>query len=154
MINTTKLPRTKREMIALLDYATTPKPGHELIDFEALGILPIALGGAQGFNSEGYPPSTTLDGVDINQSWSDYQRTLQLLRDQRQPLISFLTFTTTNSYDQFGATGTGSTFEEASEFGEPVGIRVSGAPILCGYDLKCYDVAARYMWRFLLMATS
>lgn len=154
MINEDKLPRTKRELIALLDYATKPQAGYELIDFGALGILPIALGGAQGFNSEGDLPSTTVNGVDLNQIWTDYQRTLQLLRDQRDPIISLLTFQTTRAFDQIGATGNGSSFEEASEFGEPVGIRVSGAPLLRGYDFKWYDLAARYTWRFLLKADS
>lgn len=152
MINRAKLPSSPRELVALLDYAITPKPGHELIDMEALRILPIALGGAQGFNSEGDLPSTTVDGVDINQIWADYQRSLQLLRDARDPFISLLTFNTTRSYDQIGATGNGSSFEEASEFGEPVGIRVAGAPILRGYPFKWYDLAARYTWRFLLKA--
>lgn len=153
MINEAKLPRSPRELVALLDYVTSPVEGHELIDFEALGILPIALGGAQGFNSEGDLPSTTVDGIDINQIWADYQRTLQILRDQRQPLISFLTYTTTLAFEQMGSTGTTSSFEEASEFGEPVGIRVSGAPILRGYPHKWYDLAARYTWRFLLKAS-
>lgn len=153
MINEAKLPRSKRELVALLDYATTAHEGMELIDMHALGIMPIVLGGAQGFNSEGDLPSTTQDGVDVNQIWTDYQRALQLLRDQRQPLISFLTFSTTSAYDQIGASGSGGSFEEASEFGEPVGLRVPAVPYLRGYDFKWYDLAARYTWRFLLKAT-
>lgn len=152
MINEAKLPRSPRELVALLDYATTAAPGTELIDMEALRILPIALGGAQGYNSEGDLPSTTVDGVDINQIWTDYQRALQLLRDARDPFVSLLTFGTTRAFDQIGATGSGSSFEEASEFGEPVGLRVPTAPILRGYPFKWYDLAARFTWRFLLKA--
>lgn len=150
----TRLPRSKRELVALLDYALTPHEGHELIDFKALGILPIVLGGAAGFNSEGDLPSTTIDNISIDQIWQDFQRSLQILRDQRDPFVNLLTFNTTASFDQIGATGTGSSFEEASEFGEPVGIRVSGAPIIRGYEHKWYDLAARFTWRFLLKASS
>lgn len=151
-MNMSKLPQSPRELVALLDYATKPREGHELIDFGALGILPIALGGASGFNAEADIPATTQDGVDFNQIWSDYQRTLQMLRDQRDPLVSLMTFSTTRAFDQIGATGSGASFEEASEYGEPVGIRVTAAPVLRGYGFKWYDLAARYTWRFLLKA--
>jgi hypothetical protein len=153
MIAQDKLPQNPRELVALLDYATKANDGYELIDMRALGILPIVLGGAQGYNSEADVVTSTVDGVDLNQIWTDYRRTLDLLRDQREPYISSLTFATTASFDQVGTTGTGSTFEEASEFGEPVGLRLAGAPVLRGYGFKWYDLAARYTWRFLLKAT-
>lgn len=148
-----KLPKSPRELVALLDYSAHAMPGHTLIDMEALGIIPIVVGGAQGFNSEGDVPTTTADGVDINQVWADYQRTLQLLRDQRDPLIALLSRIVTVSHDQIGAIGGTAAFEEASEFGEPVGMRVSAVPILRGYPFKWWDLAARYTWRFLLKAT-
>jgi hypothetical protein len=91
--------------------------------------------------------------VDINQLWGDYQRSLQLMRDQRDPFISLLSTFTTQSMDQIGATGGTGDFEEASEFGEPKGIRVSAVPILRGFPFKWWDLAARYTWRFLLKAS-
>lgn len=141
------------ERIVLPDYSMTPAPGHELIDLRSLGIMPVVMGGASGFNAEADIPATTADGVDLNQLWADYQRLLQMYRDWRDPLVSLLTFNTTQAFEQIGASGSQSSFEEASEYGEPVGIRVSATPYIRGYEHKWYDLAARYTWRFLLKAT-
>lgn len=144
----------KWEKILLEDYSLTPAPGHELIDLKSLGILPVAMGGAGGFNAEADIPATTADGVNTNQLWADYQRTLQMYRDWRNPFISLLTFNTTNPFDQVAAVGGTTNFEEASEYGEPVGVRIAVTPVFRGYGHKWYDLAARYTWRFLLKATS
>jgi hypothetical protein len=141
------------ERIILPDYSLQAAPGHELIDLRTLGIMPVMMGGAPGFNAEADIPATTSDGVNINQIWQDYQRILQLYRDWRDPLISLLTFNITASWEQIGASGSQSSFEEASEYGEPVGIRVQAVPYIRGYEHKWYDLAARYTWRFLLKAT-
>lgn len=135
-------------------YSPYAKKGMELVDTRRLGMMLTMAGGAAGFNSEGDLPSTTVDGVDVNQVWSDYQATLEIFNAQRTALVQLLSYNTTLSFEQIGATGTTSNFEEASEFGEPVGIRVAGAPILRAYDFKWYDLAARYTWRFLLKAST
>lgn len=141
------------ERIVLPDYSMSPAPGHELIDLRTLGIMPAVMGGAAGFNAEADIPATTADGIQINQLWADYQQVLQLYRDWRDPLVSLLTFNTTQAFEQIGASGSQSSFEEASEYGEPVGIRVQAVPYIRGYEHKWYDLAARYTWRFLLKAT-
>lgn len=133
-------------------YSMIPKRGMELINLRQLGMMAIAAGGAVGINTEGDIPNQTTDGVSYAQVWADYQATVTLQNSQRDPLVQFLTFPTTRSWDQVLSSGNGTDFEEATEFGEPVGIRVTGQPAIRGYDHKWYDLAARYTWRFLLKA--
>lgn len=131
-------------------YSMVPKRGMELVNLRQLGMMAVAAGGATGMNTEGDIPTQTTDGVSYAQVWADYQATVTLQNSQREPLVRFLTFPTTRSWDQVLGSGTGTDFEEATEFGEPVGIRVTGVPAIRGYDHKWYDLAARYTWRFLL----
>jgi hypothetical protein len=42
----------------------------------------------------------------------------------------------------------GAEFEEASEYGQPQGVRL-GSPWNMGYDLKYFDLGQRFTWRFL-----
>lgn len=127
-----------------------PKRGMELVDLRALGIMPGVAGGDRGYNAEGDIVTETADGVDINALWRDYQDMLREFNAQRNDLFNFLTWRTTASREDIVGAGQQTDFEEASEFGEPVGVRPGPPPYTSlGYTLKWYDLAARFTWQFL-----
>jgi len=133
------------------EVAYQPKRGMELVDLQSLGILPMVAGGARGTNTEGDVLTQTVDGRDLNELWAEFQATVQAQNAERQRLIQFLTFPVTSPVEDV-AQFVGDDFEEASEFGEPKGIRASGTYFSLGYDFKWYDLAARFTWKFLAEA--
>lgn len=135
--------------------ATTPKKGMELINLRELGILQTVLGGANrlGTHVAGDVVTQTADGTDLNVVWRDFMALLNTVNGQRQALINFLTYAVTNPTELVTQPGQGVDFEEASEFGEPVGSRIQPAYFNLGYGFKWYDLAARYTWQYLADAT-
>jgi hypothetical protein len=132
------------------------KKGMELVDLRTLGILPAIMGGAprEGYHAAADVVTQTADGRDINVIWSEFMTLLNAVNEERQALIRFLTFPVARPVDTVTLPGDGVEFEEASEFGEPVGARISPPMIERGYTFKWYDLAARYTWQFLADATS
>lgn len=129
------------------------KRGMELVDLRSLGVIPGIAGGARGYNASGDIVTETTDGVSLNDLWSAYQSMLQDFNAQRDPLLQFLTWRTTRSReDDIGAAGQFD-FEEASEYGEPVGVRPNlPTTTSLGYTFKWYDIGARFTWMFLAEA--
>jgi hypothetical protein len=130
-------------------------PDAEMVDLRSLGIMPGIAGGARGFNAAGDILTETQDGVSLNDLWSAYQDFLAAFNDLRDPLLNFLTWRTTRSREDVIGTGVQADFEEASEYGEPVGIRPEAPPTSAmGYTFKWYDLGARFTWMFLADADS
>lgn len=96
--------------------------------------------------------TTTVDGVSLNQLWREFQRIVAMRNRDRSRLFNLLTFRVTNPTERV-MYPTVEDFEEASEFGEPKGIR-QGKPFAMGYDFKWYDLAIRYTWMYLVDATA
>jgi hypothetical protein len=136
-------------------FSAVPKRGLELVDLKSLGIVPGIGGGARGYNAAGDILTETQDGISLNDLWGDYQDMLADLNAARDPLFNFLTWRTTKSFEEVVTGGSQVDFEEASEYGEPVGIR-PGPPTKApfGYTFKWYDLAARFTWQFLADAES
>ncbi len=131
------------------------KRGMELVDLKSLGIIPGVAGGARGINSHGDIVTETSDGVAINDLWNAYQEMLADFNRLRDPLLNFLTWRTTRAREDIIGAGAQADFEEASEYGEPVGIRPEAPPTTSlGYTFKWYDLAARFTWQFLADADS
>lgn len=103
--------------------------------------------GERGFNELEGVIRQTLDGQDLRGMWREFQQTLALWNRQRQPLINLLSRTVSSNTEKVYYP-TSENFEEATEFGEPKGIRI-GRPFVMGYDFKWYDIAIRYTWMFL-----
>jgi hypothetical protein len=132
-----------------------PKRGMDLVDLRSLGIVPGIAGGARGYNAAGDIITETSDGVPINDLWTAYQEYLAAFNRLRDPLLNFLTYRTTRSREDVVGSGVQADFEEASEYGEPVGIRPEVPPTSAmGYTFKWYDLAARFTWLFLADAES
>ncbi len=91
------------------------------------------------------------DGSDINEIWDEIQVILETWNQQRERLIDYLTFPVDELVSYVGVP-TEVDFEEASEYGKPVGIR-GGNYYYRGYDFKFYDLAIRYTWMFLAEAS-
>lgn len=108
----------------------------------------------QGFNVHSDILTQTKDGRDLNGLWADYQTVLATWNGQRQTLVDFLTYTVTDIVEEVSVPGTGADFEEATEFGQPVGTRPNMAHYAMGFPFRWYDLAARFTWMFLADATA
>jgi hypothetical protein len=138
-----------------LAYSAIAKRGMELVDLRSLGIIPGIAGGAvddktrkRGYNAADDLVQQTSDGFDLNLLWDEFQRTVALANAERSRMIALLTFPVTNVIERVPQVS-GADFEEASEYGEPVGVRPATSYFSLGYDLKWYDLAARFTWKFL-----
>lgn len=117
-------------------------------------IYPIS-GAAEGYNAHGDIITQTPDGVNLNDLWGAYQEFLQEWNAKRSSLVRLFTWNTTDSFERVFPTPTGlANFEEATEYGEPVGHRPEVASEIQGYRFKWYDLAARFTWQFLADAPS
>lgn len=136
--------------------AATPKRGMDLVDLVSLGILPGVRGGAtrHGTHVAADVVTQTADGRDLNAIWTDFMALLNQVNQQRQSLVSFLSFPVTEPTELVAQPGDGVDFEEASEFGQPVGARIAPSYFTFGYTFKWYDLAARYTWQYLADATA
>lgn len=103
---------------------------------------------AKGYNTSGDILTRTRDGQDLNKIWADYAVALAAFNDQRQPLIDLLSYTVTQTIEDV-VQPIQEKFEEATEFGQPTGIRPAPAPIARAFPFKWYDLAARYTFQFL-----
>jgi len=119
-----------------------------------LGLLPGIAGGAQGYNTEGDVITTTVDGVDLNNIWQEFQKTVALRNSQRQSLIDFLTYSVSEPVETIPVFGAGTDFEVASEFGVPKGARTEASYFQMGFAFEWYDVAGRFTWKYLAEATA
>ena len=120
---------------------------------EMFGELAIVGGdGPRGFNQEADIITQTSDGFSLNSMWDEFQKTLGLWNRQYTSLINLLTYKVTELVEGVRYP-IEVDFEEASEFGEPKGMRL-GPSFKMGYDFKWYDLAIRYTWKFLLDADS
>lgn len=102
---------------------------------------------AEGYNETADILTQTIDGVPIDQLYDEFTQVLALYNRQRAPLVEALTFTVNAPFEQV-MQATTADFEEADEWGQPVGIRL-GRPWTMGYDLRYYDLGIRYTFRFL-----
>lgn len=106
----------------------------------------------RGTNTQGDVLTQTIDGRDLNTIWAEFQQVITLHNSERQRIVDLLTFSVTQPIEDVPIIG-GDDFEEASEFGEPKGIR-AGDYFSMGYDFKWYDLAIRYTWKYLAEASA
>jgi hypothetical protein len=148
-------PDMGRDTVMPGGFSGSAKRGMDLIDFKSLGLVPDVMGGAvHGTHTASDVVTQTSDGRDLNQVWLDYIDLLNAVNGSRQALINFLTFPVTQPVELVAQPGAGVDFEDASEFGEPVGGRLSPSYFNMAYTFKWYDLAARYTWMYLADATS
>jgi len=128
-------------------------PGHELVDLKSLGLILPMQGGALGYNDQGGVITKTSDGRDISGLWDEFQSVVAIYNERRQKLVDLLTYSVTQNIEDVPQLASDD-FEEASEFGEPKGIRAALTYFSMAYDFKWYDLAARFTWKFLAEASA
>src|SRR6187402_781494 len=121
---------------------------HWLLDESPTSLQ--VFGQEKGFN-ENADIVRAADGTDLNEFWNEVQRTIALRNADRTTILDKLTVRVSGPTSEVSAP-TEVDFEEASEFGQPVGIKGSGGRFFRGYDFKFYDLAIRYTWMYLAEA--
>jgi hypothetical protein len=128
--------------------AGTAMSGLELVKLHELGLYPTLAGAEGGYVTEGDVVQTTSDGTDLNAMWAEFQATLDIYNSRRSGLVALLTYPVQQLIEDVPQMGE-STFEEASEFGEPKGQRAELAYFQLAYDFRDYDLATRFTWKAL-----
>ena len=91
------------------------------------------------------------DGTDLNEFWNEVQGAIALRNQRRNRMISMLATYVSEPTVQIGVPSAVD-FEEASEYGQPVGIRGGATRLWRGFDFRFYDLAVRYTWMFIAEA--
>lgn len=119
-----------------------------------LGLVHAIAGGDRGYNTEGDVITETVDGVQLNTIWAEFQATLTIQNSRRNALVSFLTYPVAEPVVTVPQFGGGEDFEIASEFGVPKSMKPSSSYFQMGFDFEWYDAATRFTWKYLAEATS
>jgi len=117
---------------------------------DSLQSLSSFAGAEQGFN-ERADVVRAADGTDLNDFWNEVQQTIRIRNQDRTGIIDALTYRV-NGISEEVSVPSEVDFEEASEYGQPVGIRGGATRLFRGYDFKFYDLAVRYTWMFIAEA--
>ena len=129
--------------------ATSPEALiHWLLD-ESADSLTI-FGRENGFN-ERADVIIAADGTDLNDFWSEVQSTIVMRNRSRNTILDRLTFRVDGVTEEIQPPAEVD-FEEASEYGQPKGIKAAPTRFFRGYDFKFYDLAIRYTWMYLAEA--
>lgn len=110
----------------------------------------IFSGAEDGFN-ERADVVQAADGTSLAEFWNEVQATIRIRNQDRNRIIDALTFRVTGPTENVTVPSEVD-FEEASEYGQPVGIRAGATRLFRGYDFKFYDLAVRYTWMFIAEA--
>ena len=111
-------------------------------------------GADRGFNVGADVLTRTVDGVNLNDLWEEFNESLTIANDHRNLIARLFTFDTTASTDSLPLETNGWDFEKASEFGQPQSGRVAPEGYLVGFPLEWYDTATRFTRKFLRDATA
>lgn len=118
----------------------------------ARGFEAMFQGRENGYNAAGDLITATSDGAPLGRMWAEFQKTISMWNSQRDPLTNLLTYNVSDIVESVRYP-VEEDFQEASEYGEPTGIRL-GTAYRMGYDFKWWDLALRYTWQFLADASS
>ncbi len=112
-------------------------------------------GAERGYSTEGdVLVNQTADGIDLNTIWEEVRAVVALYNEERSAYASLLSFPTTAIAEPIAQSVGGDSFEEASEFGVPEGIRQPGDSLLVGYGFSDWDLRIASTWRFLRGASA
>ena len=104
--------------------------------------------GKNGYLNESNIVRTTIDGVDLNELWADFQDSTNILNGHFASLVEMLTFPVVNQVETVPQVGS-TEFELASEYGIPRSRKVEVEYFHMGYDFNDYDARIAYTWKFL-----
>lgn len=119
-------------------------------DFQSLLHLPPYGAEGGGYLTEGdaLPRVTqTVDGTDLNSIWLEMQTALAEWNAHRSAIVDLLSYWHTSTAEAVSQGVNEQSFEEASEFGEPEGLRPPTEHVLLGFTFRDFDRAARFTWK-------
>lgn len=146
---------TNRQRLVAPAHSLAGASARSIREMLELGFIPGISGAEEGYNQSGDIVTVTADGRPLNDLWAEYQRALALYNERRDALRAVLTFPVTKVIEDVIQGGDTVDFEEASEFGEPRGIRAQPPTASqMAYSFKWYDIAQRFTWKYLADATS
>jgi len=127
-------------------------PRFNLPDYERLWKMP-PFGGDQypgGYATEGdVLVSVTNDGVDLNAVWTEMAAALAEWNAHRTALVDLISYWHTSAGEAVLQALNESSYELATEFGEPTALRFPSEYTLMGFDLDDFDRATRFTWKAL-----
>jgi hypothetical protein len=125
----------------------------ESVILSSMGVMPTFSGAfPRGIHAAGDIVTQTADGVDLNALWNEFQASLGIANEGRDRLVQFLTYPVTVAHEDVFQGGATAEFEDASEYGLPVGYRPSVSYATMGYDFSWKDLGGYYTWQFLAQA--
>lgn len=131
---------------------TFTKPRSNLVDLQSILRLPPYGGEIGGYLTEGdaLPRVTqTIDNVDLNSIWLEMQAALAEWNSHRSAIVDLLSYWHTSTAEAVSQGVNEQSFEEASEYGEPEGLRPPSEHVLLGFTFRDFDRAARFTWKAL-----
>ncbi|WP_234802258.1 hypothetical protein [Mycolicibacterium fortuitum] len=95
----------------------------------------------------------TNDGVSLDDLFIEITDVISLYNEHRTTLANLLSYTTTNAADAVPQNVQSEHFEEATEFGVPVGVS-DPSYLKLGFSWKDWDLGLRMTWKYVRDATS
>lgn len=117
-----------------------------------MGVVGQIAGAARGIHAEGDILTQTVDGVDLNRIWNEFQASMTITNERRDSLVRFLTYPVTVGHEDVFQGGATADFEDSTEYGLPVGTRPAVSYATMGYDFKWKDLGGYFTWQFLANA--
>jgi hypothetical protein len=112
-------------------------------------VLPIG-GAAKGYNETEQIDFHLIDGYDLNELWEEFNQAIRLINRDRGQLVDRLVFPVQKPIERVPQVFV-EDFEDADEFGRPVGIRPAEYWDM-GFPMQYKDLATRFTWRYLAEA--
>ncbi len=120
-----------------------------------LNVVPLIRGSfPRGIHAMGDIVTQTADGVDLNRLWNEFQASMNIFNEKRDSLVRLLTYPITAPTEDVFQGGSQAEFEDASEYGLPVGYRPAVSSATMGFDFKWRDLGGYFTWEFLAEATA
>lgn len=105
-------------------------------------------GNRSGIMTEGDILTHTIDGVDLNELWSEFIDANTIYNEHKQGFVGLLTYPVTSNIELVPQIGDFD-FEEATEFGIARGQNTNISYYQLAYDYKDWDLKLGYTWKFL-----
>ncbi|HEU5223573.1 MAG TPA: hypothetical protein VFU07_07815 [Candidatus Lumbricidophila sp.] len=109
-------------------------------------------GADRGFNVGADVVTTTVDGISLSGIWEEFQTALTQWNTGRSAIAALFTANTTDSSALIPLDGNRVDFQQASEFGQPVGVGVAPGYLRLAFPLDSFDLATRFTRKFLQKA--
>jgi len=105
-------------------------------------------GNRSGYMTRGDILTHTIDGVDLNDLWSEFIDANTVYNEHKQGMVGMLTYPVQSDIETVPQIGDFN-FEEASEFGIPRKANTNISYYQLAYSYKDWDLGVGYTWKFL-----